>query len=72
MIHPCGLQTTDYEPSEVFEPNGWQIESAARKALDDIPPVPRRISLRRWFWTAITLVLLSIFGTYFVLSKVLG
>jgi hypothetical protein len=42
MIHPSGIRTTDYEPSEVFEPNSMQIASAARRASDDPAPQPRR------------------------------
>lgn len=38
MEHPNGMITTDYHPSEVYEPNAFQIADAKRRANDWYEP----------------------------------
>lgn len=48
MIHPSGFETTDYEPSECYEPRKAQIEDAARRAKDQYVPYQKPLPLMFW------------------------
>lgn len=54
------------EAGEIFSPNRWQIESAARRALGDLTPAPPRRRLVKSPSVLFLLVLLAFIGSYLI------
>ena len=70
VVHPSGFRTSGFP---IFGPSRQQIESAARRALDDPMPLPRRrISPFKFALGTILIAIAVYLATYFVLAKVLG
>lgn len=61
MIHPSGIETTDYEK---YEPTKWQIANAARRA--NIYHVQHR---KPFPWWSLFLIGAGIYGLFWILSN---